>query len=183
LQHSKAINAKKSFGRSCILAGVNEPERREVGSMSETSCPDKRENCPLCRIKELMQRIAAAEAQNNSLQAQLASANNMLTDAWFKLEAAEARAERATELSDILSDESDKWVRELGEARTQLAAAEALLQRCKLTVLDADSELSAYGHGRPLDKPEALRISDACRSAYKEIVAWCERARAAGGGE
>lgn len=52
------------------------------------------------------------------------------------------------------------------------ASAEVILGRCKQAVVYADSELSAYGHGRPLDRDIALEVSDLCRKSYKDIVAW-----------
>ena len=54
----------------------------------------------------------------------------------------------------------------------RLLSAEAILERCKQAVVYADSELSAYGHGRPLDRDVALEVSDLCRKSYKEIVGW-----------
>ena len=65
--------------------------------------------------------------------------------------------------------------------RERLAAAEAVLERCKIAVIGADSEMSAYGHGRPLDKESALRVSSMCRRSYDEIVAWLLGAAKAGG--
>jgi hypothetical protein len=35
---------------------------------------------------------------------------------------------------------------------------------------DCDSNLSAYGHGRPLTKTEALRLSDRCRDLTKLLA-------------
>ncbi len=46
----------------------------------------------------------------------------------------------------------------------------ALLQDCKLAVLEADSELSAYAASRPLEKDTALRVVQLCRQAYRRIV-------------
>lgn len=72
---------------------------------------------------------------------------------------------------------------EIKRLRERLAAAEAVLERCKIAVIDADSEMSAYGHGRPLDKESALRVSGMCRRSYGEIVAWLLGAAKAGGGD
>ncbi len=46
-----------------------------------------------------------------------------------------------------------------------------LLNQCKLAVLEADSELSAFAAGRPLDKATAEHVYGMCREAYKAIVA------------
>ena len=52
--------------------------------------------------------------------------------------------------------------------------ARQVLEAVSGALVAADSELSAYGHGRPLDKAMALQVSDLCRSAYerarKEVV-------------
>jgi hypothetical protein len=69
--------------------------------------------------------------------------------------------------------------------RERLASDLVALDRWKLAVVEADSELSAYAAGRPLDKETALRVSGVCRAAYKEIVDKMlgrgEAAEAAGG--
>jgi hypothetical protein len=37
--------------------------------VSDTKCPDERENCPLCRIKDLEAKLEAAEARIRYLEA------------------------------------------------------------------------------------------------------------------
>lgn len=37
-------------------------------------------------------------------------------------------------------------------------------------LLDCDSNLSAYGHGRPLTKKEALRLSETCRTLWGQVA-------------
>lgn len=46
----------------------------------------------------------------------------------------------------------------------------AVLEKCKLALIDADAELSAVAAGRPLEKETARRVSWACREAYKAVV-------------
>lgn len=70
---------------------------------------------------------------------------------------------------------------EIASLTARLAAAEAVMERCKLAVIEADSELSAYGHGRHLDKDVAISVSAMCRKSYKEIVAWMLNRAAKGG--
>jgi len=49
-------------------------------------------------------------------------------------------------------------------------ADQALLNDVKLALIEADSELSAYAAGRPLDKAVACRVSQMCRQAYGRVV-------------
>jgi hypothetical protein len=48
-------------------------------------------------------------------------------------------------------------------------AIDAELAEVRAVLLDCDSNLSAYGHGRPLTKEEALKLSDRARELYDKL--------------
>lgn len=55
------------------------------------------------------------------------------------------------------------------KAMNTIVDLEQQLSEVRSVLIEADSNLSAYGHGRPLEKHEAVRISEMCRDAYMAI--------------
>ena len=52
---------------------------------------------------------------------------------------------------------------------TALHNVDAELSAIREVLLDCDSNLSAYGHGRPLTKKEALELSQRARKLYEKL--------------
>jgi hypothetical protein len=57
------------------------------------------------------------------------------------------------------------------EAEIQVALhnVDVELAAIRDVLLDCDSDLSAYGHGRPLTKKEAIELSQRARMEYKKL--------------
>ena len=58
---------------------------------------------------------------------------------------------------------------ELNKAADGLADRRAEYDQIRSLLVECDSELSAYGHGRPLVKAKALELSDKCRVAAEAL--------------
>jgi predicted nuclease with RNAse H fold len=55
------------------------------------------------------------------------------------------------------------------DVRVALHNVDAGLSELREVLLDCDSNLSAYGHGRPLTKAEAVSLSQRARALYSKL--------------
>jgi hypothetical protein len=116
---------------------------RREGIMSEHyagSCQPG-QHCCLCAEDELKKRLAAAEACCAELSSRVHEVDAARTERIVELE---LRLAAAKDLHEALSDESDKWVRELGELQAQLAAAEARMLVALDRVDKLEDQVSEY---------------------------------------